>query len=321
MNRALRLAVVSTALFVLSALGSGAASAQVVTMDFTGLPEGLLVSGLSSGAGITGDAVPGTVRVFGDRAPVGDGSRNAAIVYDAACHGGGPASCSGGEEDKFKPMLGNVLTIGKSNADGNGDGLADSPDTSGTGGELRLDFSSFGSGSLTVRSLDVLDAERGGWIRLYARGALVAAVRFGPTLNNGLATVALGQSGIDRMEIGLEDSGVIDNVRLAFQRVPSVCRSLRLSARGLAQGRRSVVWASVRDTRGLPVAAMRVVARGAGVRTSGVTNVQGVTRLLVRPRRAGVVSFAVPNSPPCVGRLAVRGRAAVLPRPAVPLAG
>ncbi len=317
MKRATRLAVVSIALVGITAFGSGSASAQVVNMDFTGLPEGLLVGSLSSGSGISGDAVPGSVQVYGDRAPVGDGSRNAAMVYDAACHGGGPSSCSGGEDDKFKPMLGKVLTIAKSHADANGDGLADAPDTAGEGGELRFDFSRFGTGSVTVMSLDALDAERGGWIKLFARGALVATVRFGPTRNNGLATFALGHSGIDRMEVLLQDSGVIDNIRLAFAGGPppqAVCGSLRLSVRSLARARRSVVWATVRDTRGVPVVGMRVVARGAGVRTSRITNARGLVRFLVRPRRAGVVSFAVPASPRCAKRVTVRGvRTVVLP--------
>jgi hypothetical protein len=318
LKAATRLAVVSVALVGISAFGSGSASAQVANLNFEGLPEGTLVTRLASGAGIGGDAVPGSVGVFGDRAPVGDRSGNAAMVYDAACHGGGPSSCSGGEHDKFKPMLGKVLTIAKSHDDKDRDGRADAPDTAGTGGQLQFDFSGFGTGSVTVMSLDVLDAERGGWIRLYARGSLVATVRFGPTRNNDLTTFALGQSGIDRMEVTLEDSGVIDNVRLALAAgsppPQAECGSLRLSVRSLARARRSVVWATVRDRRGVAMAGVRVVARGAGVRSSRVTNVRGLVRFLVRPRRAGIVSFAVPGSPRCAKRVTVRGvRTVVLP--------
>jgi hypothetical protein len=322
LTRATRLAVVSIALVGMAAFGSANASAQVVNMDFTGLPEGLLVSSLSSGSGITGDAVPGSIQVYGDRAPVGDGTRNAAMVYDAACHGRGPADCSGGEDDKFKPMLGKVLTIAKSHADTNGDGLADAPDTAGEGGELRFDFSGFGTGSVTVTSLDILDTERGGWIKFYARGALVATVRFGPTLNNGLATMALGHSGIDRMEVRLEDSGVVDNIRLAFAAggppPQAACGSLRLSTRSLARARRGVVWATVRDTRRVAMAGVRVIARGAGVRSSRITNARGLVRFLVRPRRAGVVRFAVPAAGSrCVRRVVVRGVRPVVSPPLV----
>jgi hypothetical protein len=321
MQYAMRLAVVLTALVGISAFGAGSASAQLRTnMNFEGLPEGLIVSSLASGSGIAGDTVAGSVEVFGDHTPVGDGSANAAMVYDAACHGGGPADCSGREPDKFAPKLGRVLTIGRSLADANGDGLADAPDTAGSGGELRFDFRGFGTGSVTITSLDVLDVESGGWIKLFARGVLVGTVAVPATANNGLATVAVGYAGIDRMEVRLKDSGVIDNIRLAFAaavRPPQAdCGSLRLSVRSLARARRSIVWARVRDTRGVPMAGVRVVARGAGVRTSRITNARGLVRFLVRPQRAGVVRFAVPASSRCAKRVIVRGahtRTVVLP--------
>jgi hypothetical protein len=322
LKRATRLAVVSIALVGITAFGSGSAGAQVANMDFEGLPEGLIVTRVSSGSGVAGDGVAGSIEVIGDHVPIGDGGRNSAMVYDAACRGGGPASCSGGEVDKYKPQLGKTLTVARSTADANADGLADSPDTAGSGGELRFDFSRFGTGSVTVVSLDVLDVESGGWIKLFARGKLVATVRYGATRDNGFATVAVGHAGIDRMEVRLEDSGVIDNIRLAFGPVASACGSLRASVRSLARARRSIVWATVRDTRGAPMAGMRVVARGAGVRISRITNVRGLARLIVRPRRPGFVRFAVPGSSRCARRVAVRGvRTVVLPPQIPPLVG
>jgi hypothetical protein len=323
MQYAMRLAVVLTALVGISAFGAGSASAQVRTnMNFEGLSEGTIVSRLSSGSGIAGDAVAGSVAVLGDHVPLGDGSRNAAIVYDAACAGGGSANCSGGEDDKFSPQLGKTLTVARSTVDANGDGRVDAPDTAGSGGALRFDFSGFGTGSVTVLSLDVLDAESGGSIELFARGRLVATVRYGAMRDNGLANVTIGRGGIDRMDVKLEDSGVIDNIQLASGPVATDCGSLRLSARSLALARRSIVWATVRDTRGVAMAGVRVVARGAGVRSSRITNARGLVRFLVRPRRAGVLRFAVRNSSRCVRRVAVRGaRTALLPRSTPPLVG
>jgi hypothetical protein len=306
-----RFAFAFVALGAVSAFASGTAFAQAqANIGFEGLPEGLIVSRLASGSGITGDTVAGSVAVFGDRAPIGDGSPNAAMVYDSTCGGGGPANCSGGEEDKFNPMLGKTLTVAYSSADKNGDGRADAPDTANDGGVLRFDFTAFGTGTVTVRGLDVLDAERGGSIRLFSRGALVATVRFGATSNNGLATVAVGQSGVDGMEVELQDSGVIDNVRLAFSAqtppIAATCSSLRLNVRRLGLARRTRVWAAVRDSRGVAMAGVRVVARGAGVRRSRVTSARGLARLIVRPRRVGIVRFAVPASSRCVKRVAVR---------------
>jgi hypothetical protein len=319
MRGGIRFAVVLVTFLAVWGFASGSADAQVrANMDFEGLREGMIVSRLASGSGIAGDTVAGSVSVFGDRAPVGDGSTNAAMVYDAACGGGGPANCTGGEDDKFKPMLGKVLTVAYSNADKNGDGLADKPDTAGDGGVLRFDFTGFGTGTVTVRSLDVLDTERGGWIRLFSRGTLFGTVRFDATSNNGLATVAIGRSGVDRMDVALHDSGVIDNVRLAFSArtrpIEATCRSLRLNVRRLAVARRTLVRAAVRDWRRVAMARVRVVARGAGVRTSRLTNARGLARLIVRPRRVGTVRFAVRGSSLCVKRVAVRrGSTAFIP--------
>lgn len=311
MRRRRRVTVALIACCAVSGLASGSALAQTnANIDFERLPEGLIVTRLALGAGVSGDSVAGSIAVSGDRPPVGDGSANAAMIYDSACHGGGPSSCSGGEDDKYKPMLGKVLTVAYSSRDGNGDGLADAPDTANDGGLLRFDFSAFGTGTVTVRSLDVLDTERGGWIRVFSRGTLVATVRFGATSNNGLATVAIGHSGVDRMDVALHDSGVIDNIRLAFSAtappIQATCRALRLSVRSLAVARRTPVRATVRDARRVAMARVRVVARGAGVRTSRMTSARGVARFVVRPRRVGIVRFAVRGSSRCVKRVAVR---------------
>lgn len=65
----------------------------------------------------------------------------------------------------------------------------------------------------------------------------------------------------------------------------------------------------VLDQRRQPMAGVRVVARGAGVRTAARTNGRGYARLSLRPRRAGVVRIAVARSTRCVARLGVPGRA------------
>ena len=321
MRGAERFAFISLAVVGMSTFGFGTASAAVEPyIDFEGLTEGKVVASLFSGSGIAGDPIAGSVRVFGDHRHT-DVTKNAAIAYDATCRGGGPAACSGGEDDKFKPALGTVLTIARSIADANSDGVVDAPDTSGGGGKLRFDFSGFGDGAVTIASLDVLDAENGGRIDLFARGKLIGTMPFAPTANNGVATVAVGSPVIDRMEVTLRDSGVIDNIRLALAPPPPriVCRSLRLSVRTLALGRRSAVRATVRGTDGATMSKIRVVARAAGVRASGVTNERGVARFLVRPRRAGVVRFAVPGSSSCVRQ--VRVRRAVQPVSAGQIAG
>jgi hypothetical protein len=62
------------------------------------------------------------------------------------------------------------------------------------------------------------------------------------------------------------------------------------------------------------MARVRVIARGAGVRTSRMTSARGLARLIVRPRRVGVVRFAVRGGSRCVKRVAVRrGSTAFIP--------
>jgi len=311
MRRSVRIATVSAAVVAVSLALAGSALAEShAFVDFEGLPEGKIVSSVSSGSGISGDAVPGSVGLAGVSAdPAVTG--NAAMIYDSACGGGGPADCTGDEYDKFRPELGKVLMVAKSVQDANGDGLADRPDVTTRGGMLRFDFTRFGPGAVTIVSLDVLDIEsRRGTIALYARGSLIGTVPIPVTGDAGFATVAVGRSGIDRMDVTLGDSGVVDNLHLivgaAIQpSAPRSCGSLRLGVRSLVVGRRTAVPVTVRDTLGVRMAGKRVVARGAGVLRSGRTNARGVVRLVVQPRRAGIVRFSVPGAPRCAKRLAV----------------
>ena len=72
-------------------------------IDFEGTAPGDQPTTLSSGAGISGPPVPGSVII--------SGSRHGPMVFDATC-GGGPASnCSGGDADLFQPAQGNVLIL------------------------------------------------------------------------------------------------------------------------------------------------------------------------------------------------------------------
>jgi hypothetical protein len=81
MDGVARFAVAFIALGCVTAFSSGNALAQArANIDFEGLPEGMIVSQLTTGSGIAGDPVAGSIAVFGDRAPVGDGSTNAAMI-------------------------------------------------------------------------------------------------------------------------------------------------------------------------------------------------------------------------------------------------
>jgi len=73
---------------------------------------------------------------------------------------------------------------------------------------------------------------------------------------------------------------------------PSACASLRVESTRLRVGHATTVVVSVRDTKGRPIAGLRIVARGAGVAASARTTSTGVARIRVKPKVPGVVQFA-----------------------------
>ena len=210
------LAAVATTLVV--AAVPTAAAADDAQIDFEGLPAGTVVNSVSSGAGISGDAIAGSVSVFGDSANPAL-STNAAIIFDAAC-GGLAATCSGGDADLFKPALGKVLIMAENLVDANADGIIDNPDDADLrNAPFSFDFTAFGPGAVTVESIDVMDVEASveqpAFVQLYNGAALIDTVEVPVTGNNGVVTVPIGVSNVTRMVVTLQGSGAIDNIRVS----------------------------------------------------------------------------------------------------------
>lgn len=217
-NTKLCLAAVATT-FVVGAVPTAATAADAV-IDFEGLPAGTVVNSVSSGAGISGDAVAGSVSVFGDSAHPALPT-NAAIIFDAAC-GGAAATCSGADADLFKPALGKVLIMAENLVDANADGIIDNPDDADLrNAPFSFDFTAFGPGAVTVDSIDVMDVEASveqpAFVQLYNGATLVDTVSIPATGNNGVATVPIGVSNVTRMVVTLQGSGAIDNIRLSTE--------------------------------------------------------------------------------------------------------
>lgn len=190
-------------------------------IDFEGIPEGAIVSSVYHGYGVSGDAVSGSVSVFGLTRRFGP-NVNAAMIFDATCSPGGtPANCTGGDGDLFKPQLGNVLII---SADLDS---TDPNDADWKGSFFEFDYSGFGAGTVTVDSIDLLDVEdeeNAAEVFLYSGGrggTLLAVIDLPHTGNNGLATVPINVSGVDFMRVTLNGSGAIDNVRVQAESVPT----------------------------------------------------------------------------------------------------
>lgn len=212
--RALAIAISGLVLAVVPGMTVAAGAGSVI--DFDGLAEGAIVSSVAAGSGISGDDAGGSVLVFGLNP-----SRpafNLAMIFDSTCPPGNiPAHCSGGDDDLFKPVLGNVLIISEDQDS------SDPDDADLKGSFFKFDFSGWGSGVVTVLSIDVLDVEpieAGAQIELFAGGeggALLHTQAIPPTGDNVLATVNIGSSGVsgvDFMRVTLNGSGAIDNIRI-----------------------------------------------------------------------------------------------------------
>ena len=118
---------------------TAAAATGTATIDFEpGLSEGNVVTSLSSGVGISGDALPGSVAV------TASGGSGDAVVFDSDC----PSGTSGCTVDPdLDSQSGNVLVV---SADGSANDHAG-------GGSLTFDLSAFGPGTFTVVSLQITD--------------------------------------------------------------------------------------------------------------------------------------------------------------------
>lgn len=188
-----------------------ARAASAATIDFEGLAEGAFVSNVSSGNGISGDPIAGSVAVFGSN-PAFPGL-NSAMVFDATCTGG----CTGGDFDLYAPALGNILIISE-------DRDPTDPDDSDLPGQFfTLDYSGFGSGAVTVESLVVGDVEleeSGGFVRLLNGSTVLATIAVPVTGNGTFTTLNIGVSGVTSMKVLFKGSAAIDNIRLTIEEPP-----------------------------------------------------------------------------------------------------
>jgi hypothetical protein len=190
-------------------------------IDFEGIPEGSIVDNIFWGYGVSGEFVSGSISVHGSTLNFGP-DVNAAMIFDSTCSPGGtPADCTGGDGDLFHPEGGNVLIISE-DLDS-----SDPDDADWEGSFYEFDYSGFGSGTVTVDSIDVLDVEDdegGAEIFVYSGGmdgTLLAVVDIPFTGDGGIASVPVNVSGVDFMRVTLNGSGAITNVQVQAENVPT----------------------------------------------------------------------------------------------------
>lgn len=187
------------------------------TIDFEGLAPGDETVTVSSGAGISGDPIDGSVTVTANGR-----SGHGAMIFDGTC-GGSQADCSGNppDFDLYVPAQGNILIISE-------DGDHEEPNDDRLGGTIVLDFSGLGRGTgITVTSMKVIDGDENNIpVRLYQAGnpAPVASgsVRSAPdgstvtvSFFNGTGEPLSSVTNIVRMEVDFPGSGAIDDIGAA----------------------------------------------------------------------------------------------------------
>ncbi len=195
---------------VLATFSPGTASPGSV-IDFEGLAEGQIVNSVSSGNGISGDPVSGSVNVFGFQPRTSD---NRAMIFDAECNGG----CTGGDFDLYFPGFGNILIL---SVDGDS---SDPDDSDNPQGYFEFDFSGVGSGHVTVKSLTIMDVESeegGGMIVLYDYPTLLDIVPIPNTGNNASAVIPINVAGVNLIHVSLLGSGAIDNIEFDVEEEPT----------------------------------------------------------------------------------------------------
>jgi hypothetical protein len=206
-------------------------------IDFEGLAEGEQPTEVSWGNGISGDEVNGTVYIEG-RGGYGP------MVFQGLCLPPGsndPADaaqvwCTGGDHDLWAPGQGNIIIVsengdgtdGPSPTDGPDDNgncpngssppavvhqPSDVPDNSQTRCTIIFDFRDFGSGTVNVSDVTLVDVEEDAFVWLYRDGQLIAEVALQEAGDGNVEIRPVpGTPAADIMIVKFQGSGAVDNV-------------------------------------------------------------------------------------------------------------
>jgi len=210
------LALVFVAILLLSTSVNTRAVPVEAVIDFEGIPPGTIVDEIYSGYGISGAPIEGKVIVFGYNPDFGP-ETNTAMIFDATCPPAfAPSTCSGGDADLFNFEYGNTLIISE-DLDS-----SDPDDADRVGAKFGFEYTLLGDGrGAYIESLEVQDVEEEETqdARIYffeggLGGTLVGSVDIPETGNAIAAVVPVGVDNVDAIEVDLQGSGTINNIRL-----------------------------------------------------------------------------------------------------------
>ena len=256
--RAYRPIIIASALvFVAVLLLATSVNTQAVpveaVIDFEGIAPGTIVEFLHNneefglGYGISGATIAGRVIVFGFN-PDFDAFTNTAMIFDATCPPGGvPADCSGGDGDLFNPSFGNTLIISE-DLDS-----SDPDDADVVGSKFGFEYTELGDGSgAYIDTLEVQDVEEEETedARMYfyeggLGGTLVGSVDIPETGDGNSLVVPIEVGGVDAIEIDLQGSGTINNIRLFSE--PTAVELLNFDIDRSVTGEVNLNWATAAE--------------------------------------------------------------------------
>ena len=220
-------------------------------IDFEGIPPGTIVDELYFGYGISGAPIEGKVIVFGFN-PDFAAFTNTAMIFDATCPPGNvPADCSGGDADLFNFSFGNTLIISE-DLDS-----SDPDDADVVGAKFGFEYTQLGDGSgAYIESLEVQDVEEEETedARMYfyeggLGGTLVGSVDIPETGNGVSMVIPIGVGDVDAIEIDLQGSGTINNIRLFSE--PTAVELLYFDVDRSVDGEVNLSWATATETNNL----------------------------------------------------------------------
>ncbi len=185
-------------------------------IHFDGLPAGQKVFDVALDQGLSGTAsgtiplsILGTSRVHIRGARRGlEGDSNRAMIYDGEC-GGNAETCSGQDDGGhlYHPAEGNLLIVSQNNDGSN-------PDDNYRGGQLYFDFGGFGSGSVTITSLELVNSVgEGAVIELYAEGERLREIAVPQSDDERvLSLIEVDTAGVDLMRVTARGQFALNDV-------------------------------------------------------------------------------------------------------------
>jgi uncharacterized repeat protein (TIGR01451 family) len=145
----------------------------------------------------------------------------------------------------------------------------------------------------------------------------------GVLISCNLGTIAKGQSVTITLVVRANQAGTLTNTATVVGKEPEsntannrdteqtlvvapvprqpkrlVCDSFTATPKSLTVGKRSTIVVRV-TAGGKPAKGRKVVVKGAGISKSARTNARGVARIVVKPRKAGIVTITVPQKLAC----------------------